>query len=246
MAREPKLNQILAVEKGTKERVARDLTDVYHLEKKAAAFSGLIRTFERKLDEDEDHPPQSTIVQMTASEVLGKIRSLSTDLYDVVLTKDRANQAAIADVTVDETVILHGVPATHLLFLEKQLENVRTVVTNIPTLDPAHNWTYDDGSMFYRADPVRKNSTKKLPKPITLYEATDKHPAQVQLITIDKIVGSWTETHLSGAIKATDKSAILARTEKLLAAVKTAREEANTVAAPNQSEGKQIFDFLFG
>ena len=49
----PKLNQIIAIEKGTKNRVAEKLTEVYKTFQKAALFSGLVKTW-RPLEESQD------------------------------------------------------------------------------------------------------------------------------------------------------------------------------------------------
>jgi len=58
-------------------------------------------------------------------------------MFDIVATQDWANCQAVADVVVDDQVILAQVPFTHLLFLEKQLLDIQTLVEKLPVLDPA-------------------------------------------------------------------------------------------------------------
>jgi hypothetical protein len=66
------------------------------------------------------------------------------------------------------------------------------------------------------------------------------------MVTEDVIVGTWTNVKQSGAIKASDKEAMLERVQKLQKAVKFAREAANTVDAPDRNMGESLFDFIAG
>jgi hypothetical protein len=50
--------------------------------------------------------------------------------------------------------------------------------------------------------------------------ATDKHPAQVEVVHEDKNVGKWKTIYLSGAIPARDQHDMLARVKKVIEAVK--------------------------
>ena len=51
----------------------------------------------------------------------------------VLATQDFANCQAKANVVVDGQTILKEVPVTHLLFLEKQLVDLRTFIDGLPT-----------------------------------------------------------------------------------------------------------------
>ena len=77
------------------------------------------------------------------------------------------------------------------------------------------------------SSPIQSLKSKKVPKVLVKYEATDKHPAQTELIHEDQTVGIWTTTKLSGAISSKMKSEILARYDKWELAVKDARQRAN-------------------
>ncbi len=78
-----------------------------------------------------------------------------------------------------------------------------------------------------------------------LYPATPDHPAQTQLITEDVIAGSWLTIKYSGAIAVPRKKQLQQRIEKLANAVKSAREEANSLEVTEKKLGKEVFDYLF-
>ncbi|MBF8186041.1 hypothetical protein ITP53_09840 [Nonomuraea sp. K274] len=239
-----KLNQILAVEKGVKASSQRAVTDAYHTIQKAPLLSGLSRTYQPIDDEGEQLPPESTRVQVKGEQVLADVAKALTRLFDVTATKDWANCAAKANVVVDGEVLLEEVPVTFLLFLEKQLADLHTFIAKLPTLDPAETWTLDDNAEAWRADAVKTTRTKKVPRNHVLAEATDKHPAQVQVYNEDIVVGYWTKVAFSGALPARRVNELLARVQKLQDAVKYAREEANGHVVDDQEVGARLFRYL--
>ena len=82
--------------------------------------------------------------------------------------------------------------------------------------------------------------------PLVLAEATDKHPAQVQVFQQDVVVGSWDSKRMSGALSATEHEARLDRFGKLLIAVQQARAEANEIAVTPSQAGEAVTSYLFG
>jgi hypothetical protein len=64
-------------------------------------------------------------------------------LWNLVFTQDTGNQSARADIVVDGKVVLANVPVTSLLFLDKQVNDLETFVSKLPTPDPAEEWTHD-------------------------------------------------------------------------------------------------------
>ena len=144
---------------------------------------------------------------------------------------------------VDGEVVLTDVPVTTLLFLEKQLVDIGTAISAIPTPDAAFTWAQDSTGLL-RSDAVHTQKTKKVMKPVTLYEATKEHPAQVAQINEDVVIGTWITTKLSGAMTAERKRLIEGRLRDLTKAVKVAREEANGQEVRPQQLGKKLFDFL--
>src|SRR5947209_20224941 len=130
-----KLNQVIAIEKGTKSRSLQDLTEAHHNLQKTTLLAGISRTYRPKDEEGEQFPPESTRVQIRAEDVIRSTSETLTKLFDVVATKDWANCSAKADVIINGNVLLSQVPATYLLFLEKQLVDLHTFIKKLPVLD---------------------------------------------------------------------------------------------------------------
>jgi hypothetical protein len=241
-----KLNQIIAVEKGVKSKSFQDLTEAHHSVQKPALMSGLSRSYQPKDEEGEQLPPESTKVQIRVEEVLTQIGSTLTRLFDVTATKDATNAVAQADVVVDGSPLLTAVPVTYLLFLEKQLTDLHTFVRKLPVLDAADTWVFNEPANSYSTEPVRTIRTKKVPRNHVKAEATEKHPAQVEVYYEDIAIGYWTTVKFSGALPASRVSELLGRVEKLQQAVKFAREEANSTEVTDKKVGDTVFGYLFG
>lgn len=240
-----KLNQIIAVEKGVKASSQSELTKNYQLLQKSGMLLGLSRTYQPKDEEGEMLPPESTRVQLKAEEVLRRVSEVMTRLFDVTATKEWANGSAIADVVVDGRTIVADVPVTYLLFLEKRLVDVHTLIDHLPLLDSAEEWEFDETTDCYRTAPSKTIRTKKTPRNHVKAEATEHHPAQVEMYYEDVPVGTWTTVKFSGALPATRVNELRERVEKLQAAVQQAREKANEIEVTDQQIGKPIFDYLF-
>lgn len=241
-----KLNQIIAVEKGVKSRSFQELTEAHHAVQKPALLSGISRTYQPKDEEGEQLPPESTKVQVKAEDMLRQTAATLTRLFDVTATKDWANRTAQADVVVDGHPLLRDVPVSYLLFLEKQLVDLHTFVKKLPVLDAADTWTLDPSADCWRTESVRTIRTKKVPRNHVKAEATEKHPAQVEVYYEDVPVGYWTTVRFSGALPAKRVNDLLERIEKLQNAVKFAREEANGTEVTDQRIGDAVFGYLFG
>lgn len=240
-----KLNQIVAVENGEKTRVLNEETALHREVQKLPLLSGISRTYAKKDDDGDDLPAESTRVQVNAEDVLEKLGKTLTNLFDITLTKEVANTKASADVVVDGKTILKNVPVTYLLFLEKKLVNLRTFVSKLPVLDPAQSWSKDPNTGVWATAPTQTTKTKKVLRNHVKAEATDKHPAQVELFHEDVIVGTWTKVEYSGAVPQTRVAELTERVDALAKAVKFAREEANNTDVDDAKAGKAVFDYLF-
>lgn len=242
-----KLNQIIAIEKGIKSRVYGEITDLNKAVQKPELFNGFAKQYQKKDEDGEDLPAEKKRVQFAAKEVLRTVERLSTELIEVTARKDWTNCEAKGDVVVDGKTVIQGAPVSFLLFLEKQLTDLRTFVGNMPVLDEAESWTRDENSGLYKTEPTQTHRTKKVAKPIVLYPATAEHPAQTQMVAEDVIAGFWHQVKHSGALPKPEKEAILERAEKMLRAVKEAREAANIHdEVPTPSVGGAIFGYVLG
>lgn len=241
-----KLNQIIAVEKGVKTKAQQELTSAQHDLAKPALLSGISRTYQAKDEEGEQLPPESTRVQVQAEGVLRSAVAALTRLFDVTATKDWANCEARADVTVDGRVVVAAVPVSYLLFLEKQLTDLHAFVRRLPVLDAAESWTQDPSTDAWKTEPVRTIRTRKVPRNHVKAEATENHPAQVEVYYEDVPVGYWTTVKFSGALPARRVNELLDRVEKLQTAVKFAREEANGTEVTDRRVGEAVLGYVFG
>ncbi|MFF4246519.1 hypothetical protein ACFYY2_18910 [Streptomyces sp. NPDC001822] len=241
-----KLNQIIAVEKGVKSKSLQDTTAAHHKVQKTALLAGISRTYQPKNEEGEQLPPESSRVQVKAEDALREMSVSLTRLFDVTATKDWANCTARADVSVDGRVIVPEVPVSYLLFLEKQLTDLHTFVKKLPVLDASESWSLDPSTDWWKTDPVRTIRTKKVPRNHVKAEATEKHPAQVDVYYEDVPIGYWTTVKFSGALPARRVNELLERVEKLQQAVKFAREEANGAEVTDRRVGDAVFGYLFG
>lgn len=240
----PKLNQVIAIEKSVKSRVYSELTELHKSSQKAEPFNGFVKTYRKKDEEGEDYPAERKKVQVIADALLERAATILTELFDVTASKDFANCHARADVEVDGQILVPNAPVSYLLFLEKQLNDLRTFIDKLPELDEADDWSKDENSGLFKTTPIPTHRTKKVQRAIVLYEATKEHPAQTQLITEDVIVGYWDTIKHSGALPVPRKKVLLERVEKLAKAVKFAREKANSADAEEQKIGKKLFTFL--
>lgn len=240
-----KLNQIIAVGNGEKSRAKKVMTKIYQKLDKDVLFSGISKTYEPIDEEGEQLPKEEKFVQMTVKDSIKEVKEVLTGMFNIVATQDIANCYAKADIEVNGKVIVSDVPVTHLLFLEKQLEDINTFVNSLPTLDPSEKWTYKEQSNCYVSEEKKTIRTKKTPEVIVKYEATEKHPAQTELIYIDKPAGYWHTIKFSGATTKKEKDLILEKIQKLQKAIKYAREEANNTEVETSDTGNLILDYIF-
>lgn len=239
-----KLNQIIAIEKGVKNQQNQVITELHHVVQKNELLTGLARTYRAKDDEGDKLPGENKHVQVRADDVLKKVSNAWAELINISMTKDEGNTQARADVVVDGKAVLEKVPVTSLLFLEKQLVDLHTVIKKLPTLDPAEKWSRSEAQNCWSTDTKTTTSSKKVMRNHVRSPATDKHPAQVDVYTEDQVVGYWDTIKYSGAMPVVRQANLLERVEKLQRAVKFARETANSIECAKKNDGEKIFDYL--
>lgn len=243
----PKLNQINALVTGRKSDTEKTVTEIYKLLQKDGLFDGRNRTYKPHDEENGERlPSEVQRVQQKATDLIAQATTKWTELFDLTLTQDTANQSAKADVTVDGKVILKDVPVTTLLFLEKQLNDVETFVSKLPTPDPSEEWEFDPNTDQLKTRPMTTMRTKKVPRNHVKAEATKEHPAQVEVYYEDIQVGTWTQILYTGRVSAQERNGMLQRVKKLKDAVKLAREQANLLDVQERKIGSDVFRFVFG
>lgn len=242
--KETKLNQVLAIEKGVKSRTQSAITQAYHKIQKQMLLNGLFKTYKPLNEDGVQLAPERQRVQVLAKDILKDVRKALSELFNITAQKDYANCSARTTLVVGN-VTLEDVPVTYLLFLEKNLTDLRTLVGKIPVLDSAEDWSFDEATGVFKSASVTTTRTAKVAKPLVLYPATEAHPAQTQLVTIDEVVGNWETVKQSGALPVHNKEALLEKLQKLIESIKFARETANSIKAPEHEVGKTIFSYLF-
>lgn len=239
------LNQILAIEKGIKTRSYTEVTRLHKQSSSPTPMNGHARTYVPTVEDEIQLPPEQQIVQMTYQTALEEANTAWRELWNITATKDFGNCNARADVIVDGKVIIENSPATFLLSMEKQLGDMQTFLEKLVELDPSEDWVYDDNTGLSKTGATRTHRTRKVPQVLTLSPATEHHPAQVQSIQVDRIVGHWNTVKFSGAIARTKKRELAARVENLLRAVKQARVRANMTPVVKQKAGAALLAYIF-
>lgn len=241
-----KLNQVIACVAGKKQNATKTITEAYHLIQKAPLFDGISRTYRPKTEEGDTLPAETKAIQVKVGTLVGAVKGVLAEMFDVVATQDVANTKARADVVVEGRVIVKDVPVTHLLFLEKQSNDLATFIGKLPVLDPSESWEYNEASDQWATAPSETARTKKVPKAFVKSPATVQHPAQVEMFTEDELAGYWKTVKFSGAIPAKERNDMLDRVRKLHEAIVKAREEANGIDAPTVKVGESVLGYVFG
>ena len=242
-----KLNQIIALANGKKANCKAAITEIYKNIQKLDLFGGFDRKYQPLNEEGEKLPPEKKIVQQTVAQNLGAAQEQFIELLNIIAAQEFANCSAKADIVVDGKVLAANVPVTYMLFLEKQVDDMKSLISKLPILSSDVIWNKSSvDANLYLTETLVTNRTKKVQSPLVLAPATDKHPAQVQLISEDIFVGTWNKIDYSGAIPSMQRDEMLKKVEKLREAIKVAREEANSlVINDNHSIGESITAYVF-
>ncbi len=177
-------------------------------------------------EQSRDEKPVTTTVFDTleyALDVFGRAE-------DLQYQKNAANRRATADVMWRGSVLLGDMPVDELLGLEARIAKLRQLYAEVPTLDATKHWVFAPsiGAHVYETQfPEGSTKTDKQVFPVVMSPATDKHPAQVQAVQKDAVVGKFTTIKRSGAATATQKAEAIKLIDELLIEIKQARMRAN-------------------
>jgi hypothetical protein len=240
-----RLNQVVAVVPEKKKLAVDLLTEAYHIAQKPDLFAGISRVYTPKVD-GETKPSENKKPQFSAKDLFKKVESSLIEMFNGVAVQDFTNCLAKASVVFKGKVVLEGAPVSYLLFLEKQLTNLKNFVEKLPVRDSSEDWSYQAASALHVTPLTRTQVTSKVQEAIVLYPHSPEHPAQTQLITKDVVTGFWDTRKISGAIAKQDQDAMLDNVRVLSEAVKLAREEANNIEVSVVNPGTAIMDCVFG
>lgn len=245
-----KLHELLAVEgdlQGTAKKLMEETIKTFG---KPEHFMGQHRKLtmfdaaeQSKIVEDEYKEMVTTVPKK-----LDYLGEAVAKFFDAVLQKEATNQNAKADLVIGTQVIAKDVPATFLLGLETKLKELRHVLESAPTLAPGVAWEKDENlgkGVYVMKNPDEKMKTAKTFMHKVLYEATDKHPAQIEKWEEQTAVGKYVTNVQSGMLSPADKSVLLGNCDTLIQAVKKARMKANMVDVVEINIGNDLMNFIF-
>jgi hypothetical protein len=241
-----KLHELLAVETDLKNQATNFINEAQKtFAAKTNHFIGQNRTYQPVNDDAERFPDENQELVTTVYEKLNFVEDHVGRYYDALVQKEFTNTFAKADLVIGDTVIATGLPATALLALENRFKALREVYRSIPTLDPAEKWTIDTQHKdCYVSETKETTKTAKVVKPLVLAQATDKHPAQVQMVNVDEIIGKWKTTRWCGMLTPAEKSALIERVETVLTAIKSARCRANDCEVQKINVAQKLFSYI--
>ena len=248
-----KQHELLAVERDTKTRFHKIIQEAkMTFTKRTSHFDEYHKSY-NPTDEaySNDRPDEEhTVMVDTVPNKLNYVMPYFENLADVVIQKEETNQHACADIVIhpkggEKTTLATNVPVQALLQYEDIISEVRDTIASTPTLDPARKWSPSTTrEHVFDAESFVRVRTRKIQKPIVLYQATDKHPAQTQLITEDSVIGEYNHSDHSGRLSPLQKSRMLERCDMLLIAVKKARAQANDIDHSKTEVGSKFTSFI--
>jgi len=200
---------------------------------------------------DESDPEEADSHKVMDDMVQTKLEYTSEHIVrflDARFQLECTNQVAVGNIVIGNEVIATDVPATFLLGLESKLASIRdTIYKTIPTLQPGVLWIEDEtmpSGVVKKKDPDEKFRTKKIRKNHVLALSTKEHPEQVEVYTEDvKVARILTDTWCS-MYSSRQKAAVLARIDKLIRAVKKARQDANATKVKEVLIGDALFNYI--
>lgn len=242
-----RLHTILAVEpdrKGAANKILAETRNTFS--KKQDHFFGQVRTYFPLREGDlETFEPEVKEIVTTVKAKLDHTQKALIEQLDLLYQKEQANTHAKADLVIDDVVVAKDVPATVLLNFEHKFKEIRAMYDEIPTLPPDEVWKKDDSKAdVYKTETKTSYKSKKETKPVILYPATDRHPAQITPVVEDIRIGSWELVRYAGCLSPLEKSIFLGRIDKVIQALKMARSKANEAEVEPVKMASFLFDYI--
>lgn len=163
---------------------------------------------------------------------------------DLQVQKNVTNQRATGTVMWKGNPLLEYMPVDELLGLEARLTKLRLLIAEVPTLDATRHWQPAPNinpHVWETKYPEDTTKTEKKLIPVIMKDATKEHPAQVQAVHKDEVVGKFTTVKRSGSATALQKAEAIKRIDELLIEIKQARMRANETKV---EESVKIADIL--
>jgi hypothetical protein len=136
---------------------------------------------------------------------------------DLQYQKNATNRIATGTVMWRGSVLLENMPVDELLGLESRLTRIRALFSEIPTLDATKHWQKAEGlgaHVWETTYPEETTKTEKSLFPVVMSEATKEHPAQIQAVGKDVVVGKFTTIKRCGSATAEQKAEAIKRVDE--------------------------------
>lgn len=245
-----RLHELLAIEKNHQTQFNTLIQDTQNKFGRDHYFKGWVKSLKMIQDSPENEAiekagSETKDVVTTVGETLDYLFDHWARYEDTQIRKNITNQKATTNLPIGDTVI-DDVPVDELMGLETRLTKIREIFQQIPTLDASREWqksTVREG-VWIASRPDVTTKTERVITPVVLYEATKEHPAQIDKVSKDEVVGSFTTVSFSGAITSLQKATALKRIDDLLGETKKARMRANMKEVVNASIGSVLAKYL--
>lgn len=243
-----KLHELLAVEQDRKHKATKIIGDTRKLfTKKVPYFDGMVKRYVALEENAEQIPDERKEIVNTVAKTIQNVQETVIQGIDANISKEETNCSGKAQAELEiDGVKIGTFSATSLLALEAHLNRLKELYNDIPELDPTKKWYFDEQQGVYKTEEEVKFRSVKRPKVIVKYEATEKHPAQTELLYLDFQVGKYETVNSSGRIPLVKKQEMIQRVNRLIETVKIARSKANSVEVNNVKVGQKLFDFING
>lgn len=241
-----KLHELLSVEDDLRQKATRSLSTLRdQFQNKQNRYVSQTVMFRPKAEGEEDRLEGKLDLTETTLYALENTVCDIANYIDAFFQKESTNTEAKSDIILpDGTVFYKDVPATALLALEKEIGRLEDIYSNLPELEPGIDWKICEENPSMRKHVQVKIRTKKVTKPLVLYDATDRHPAQVREITEDIPTGEVVTTLMSSKLTPEQKASMLKRLSVLKQSIKKARMRANEEPVKNLEIGQKIFSYI--
>ena len=248
----PSISQWNALRNGVKADAEKPVNWFFQISQKRQLLDGRSRTYELLEEGDipegvqqEQQPSEIQLPQYQIDAELRRIIAPVAKYMDTEISLDMSNAAAKADLTIGDVTIAKGLHPNSLLWLEKRLAELHTLINKMPTHDPAFHWRWDASRGCYASDQVNTRHTKKINRVVVAIKPTEHQPGQFAMVPEDARVGTWHTEQLTGTMPRDVQRALLERIRIAEEAAKTARELANKEPVAKVELGKALLEFLF-
>lgn len=237
------LHQLLAIEPDLKARAQSELARLQDRFSDTGNYLGQTRVYSPLDDGGDALPAERKELPGRVPTELDDLMTVYGEWINAAMSKEITNTRTSADVEVDGHTVLANMPAPALLNLESKLAELKSALKAIPVNDIAERWAYDETLECFVSDVKTSYRTRKIKKTQVAYEATKEHPAQILAYDEDVREGTWETTLYSGMVTPVQKRDMLERLDKLIRAVKSARQRANS-AQVSDFEGRALLKYI--